>query len=324
MKCLVCQADNPDSDDSCHRCGAKLEQICPRCGSSNSPSYAFCGNCGYRLTPESMPLVEVAEPVPATEAPAPTPTAKPTEPPTITKEKMMAYPRTPTGIEGLDRLIGGGFLTGKVYLISGESGTGKTVLGLQYLYHGLLRGENGIYISGDEKASHLVVDARSLGWDLNKYITEKRLRLLDVAPYFADIRAGKKKELDVRSVVNDLTKYVKSISAKRVVIDPIAPLVFVPEHYAFVQEYVRDFIFAIEDHLGCTIVITADIISGTASLSRFGMEEFVSKGVIVLGMAMRDGKRVRTLTLKKMRSTPTDIGDHVFEILPDLGIVIKD
>lgn len=231
--------------------------------------------------------------------------------------------RIPTGIEGLDRLIGGGFLSGKVYLISGEAGTGKTIFGLQYIFSGLIEGESGIYVSGDEKPSHLIVDAESLGWDFSKYVEEQKLGLLDVSHYFAHLRLGKKK-VDARTVVTDLTRHVRRIGAKRIVIDPIAPLVFGEECVACVQEYVRSLIFAIEDNLQCTTLITSGILSGTSALSRYGVEEFVAEGVIVLGMDKRDGQRVRTLFIRKMRSTATDLNDHIFEILPNKGIVIKD
>ncbi len=237
---------------------------------------------------------------------------------------MEPIKRISTGIEGLDQLIGGGFLSGKVYLISGESGTGKTIFGLQYIYSGLIQGESSIYISGDEKPSHLIVDAESLGWDFDKYVKERKLGLLDVSPYFADLRAGKTKDIDVRTVVADLTKHVRLIDAKRIVIDPIAPLVFGEEGSTRVQEYVRTLIFAIEDNLQCTVVITSGILSGSSALSRYGVEEFVSEGVIVLGMDKRDGHRVRTLFIRKMRSTATDLNDHTFEILPNKGIVIRD
>jgi len=232
--------------------------------------------------------------------------------------------RIPTGIEGLDRLIGGGFLSGKVYLISGEAGTGKTIFGLQYIFSGLIEGESGIYVSGDEKPSHLIVDAESLGWDFSKYVEEQKLGLLDVSPYFANMRVGKTKDIDVRTVVTDLSKHVRRIGAKRIVLDPIAPLVFGEECSARVQEYVRSLIFAIEDNLQCTTLITSGILSGTSALSRYGVEEFVAEGVIVLGMDKRDGQRVRTLFIRKMRSTATDLNDHIFEILPNKGIVIRD
>ena len=78
----------------------------------------------------------------------------------------MARVRVPTGIEGLDELLQGGLLQGKSYLVSGEPGCGKTTFAAQFIMEGLRRGENGIYISIDEKPAHLVEDAEGLGWDL--------------------------------------------------------------------------------------------------------------------------------------------------------------
>jgi circadian clock protein KaiC len=335
MKCPKCQAESPEGDQFCRKCGTKLMQTCLNCGASNSPQYIFCGNCGHRLAPPlaPVPTAKPTEPAPPAETPKPIPTEEisepiPTEKPTASapeeREEVVTFPRVPTGIEGLDQLIGGGFLPGKVYLVSGESGTGKTIFGLQYIYHGLSLGENGIIVSGDEKPSHLMVDAEFLGWGLDRYVKERKLGLLDVSPYFTDIRAGKKKDADVGRLVTDLAKQVKKIGAKRVVIDPIAPLVFGQESSALAQEYVRDLIYTIEDNLECTVLITSGILSGTASLSRYNVEEFVSEGVIVLGMAMRKTKRVRTLYLRKIRGAATDLDDHVFDILPHRGIVIRE
>ena len=405
MKCPMCRAENTDTEEFCHQCGAQLSNVCPSCGASSSPEFLFCGECGYKLAPAPKPISVVGEdgvklkkvcpkcgahnpheyefcgecgyrlifatsttprapkPMPEVQKPLPKyseqiaisekpipiaaepkpialePTFVVPEPVPVAPEPVTAaaepisgvpvpapikmHPRTPTGIKGLDPLIGGGFLVNKVYLVSGESGTGKTVFGLQYLFHGIIRGENGIYVSGDEKPNHLVVDAESLGWDFGKYVQERRLGLLDVSPHFSDLRAGKAKDVNVRTVVADLAKHVKSIGARRIVIDPIAPLVFGQEGSAHVQDYVRNLIFAIEDNLQCTILITSGILSGTSALSHYGVEEFVAEGVIVLGMSCRDGQRVRTLFIRKMRSTPTDLSEHIFEILPNKGIVIK-
>ena len=334
----------------------KLKKVCPKCGAHNAPEYAFCGECGYRLiftmrvepkapelTPEAhepereiteqiaiveQPIPKVTEPTPIIAESIPTPekiAVAPVERPiTVAKMEIKAHPRAPTGIEGLDKLIGGGFLVNKIYLVSGESGTGKTVFGLQYLYSGRIRGENGIYASGDEKPDHLVVDAESVGWDFGQYVRERRLGLLDLSPHFADLHAGKAKDINVRAVVADLAKQVKSIGAKRIVIDPVAPLLLGQESSAYVREYVRNLIFAIEDNLQCTILITSGMLAGTSGLSHYGVEEFVAEGVIVLGIGCSDSKRVRTLFLRKMRSTQTDINEHIFEIVPSMGIVVKE
>ncbi|MBM3117952.1 MAG: zinc-ribbon domain-containing protein [Chloroflexi bacterium] len=328
MKCPQCQADNIDTAEFCGNCGAKLDKACPQCGTSNPAQYAFCGECGYDLRSVPIPAPSAAEPTPEVPEPAPTVAAEPIletpEPAPMVTGQIKVHRRIPTGIEGLDQLIGGGFIANKVYLISGESGTGKTVFGLQYLYYGLIVGENGIYVSGDEKPSHLIVDAESLGWDFSKYAHEQKLGLLDVSPHFTELRSGKTKYVDVRTVVADLAKHAKTIDAKRIVIDPIGPLVFGQECAACVQEYIRNLIFAIEDNLQCTVLITSGIPSGTSALSRYGVAEFVAEGVIVLGMSKSDSECTRTLFIRKMRSTPTDLCEHVFDILPHRGIVIKE
>jgi len=63
-------------------------------------------------------------------------------------------------------------------------------------------------------------------WDLKKYVNEKKITLLDVTPYFTNVRIGKEKAVDVREVVTDLTKQIQRIKATRLVIDPTAPLIF--------------------------------------------------------------------------------------------------
>lgn len=232
--------------------------------------------------------------------------------------------RVPTGVQGLDPLIGGGFIAGKVYLLSGESGTGKTVFGLQYLREGLEHGENGIYISGDEKPGHLIIDAESLGWKFNDYVSSNRLGLLDVSPFFRDMRAGKAKEVDVRTVMADLTRQVRGIDARRIVIDPVAPLIFREESQPGLREYIRNFVFAMEDNLGCSVLITSGTPTGTSTLSQHGVAEFVAEGVIVLAIRKHNGRLIRTLLIRKMRCTPSDMDEHLFEILPGKGIVVGD
>ena len=72
----------------------------------------------------------------------------------------------------------------------------------------------------------------------------------------------------------------------------------------------------------CTTLVTSDIMAGNPGLSRYGVEEFVTEGVIVLGMIKQLGQRVRTLSVRKMRSTDADIQDHAFRIITQRGIVL--
>lgn len=339
IKCPNCQTDNLYDAEFCRHCGLRLAKDCPGCGATNPHQFTYCTQCGQSLiSPPLTPAVEAKEAAPEQAAEAPELEAKiaPEEiieeaPKAAIKEEareevtidVVMPDRILTGISGLDPLIGGGFLAGKVYLVSGESGTGKTVFGMQFLYQGLVLGENGIYISAEDKPAHLIVDAESLGWDLRKYVRERKLGLMDISSYFAEMRSGRATTIDVDAVIIDLTRQVRELNARRIVIDTIAPPVCGQEHYAYIQEYVRHLVAAIEDDLGCTIVITSSIPAGSAALSRYGIEEFVAEGVIVMGMANFNGYWFRTLAIRKMRSTFSDLNNHFFDILPQRGMVIR-
>ncbi|MBM3154332.1 MAG: hypothetical protein FJ008_03260 [Chloroflexi bacterium] len=317
MMCPKCQTQNPDTAEYCENCEAKLVRSCPSCGHRNPYSYVFCGECGQKLDGTQVPQQ------PATPAQAPVAATASQPSPTVKWEVMPVAPvRISTGIQGLDPLIGSGFPANKVYLVSGEAGTGKTIFGLQFIFGGLILGDGGVYVSGDEKANHIFSDAWSLGWDFARYVESKKLAIMDVSPRFADLRAGRAKHIDTRALVSDLTKQVKAVGARRIVIDPVAPLVYGEQSSIFVQEHIRNLVLEIEDSLQCTTLITSDIVAGTPSLSRYGVEEFVTEGVIILGMSKQNGQRVRTLSVRKMRSTAADIQDHVFDILPHRGIVL--
>jgi circadian clock protein KaiC len=305
----------------------KPEMItCPNCGEQNPSDYKFCGNCGFDLaaTPEPAPP-EKKKPV-KKEIRAPQKEPPAVEDVFIAEDEVRAPTRISTGIEGLDPVINGGFLKNKVYLISGGPGTGQTIFGLQYLYSGLENGENGVYFSGDEKPEQLILDARSMGWDLTGYIEEKRLGLVDSSHYFSDLYTGKSKSIDSRAIVNYLTRQIKKLNAKRLVIDPVAPLLIGEDHCANIQDYLRNLIFAIEDSLECTTLITSGNQAGVSSFSRYGIEELVTGGIIVLSMdkRKRTGERSRTLFIPKMRGTSIELKEHTFEIQQGKGIVLLD
>jgi circadian clock protein KaiC len=75
--------------------------------------------------------------------------------------------RVPTGVEGLDNILGGGLPRNRIYLVEGKAGTGKTTLALQFLLEGARRGERGLYVTLSETKEELVAVARSHGWSLD-------------------------------------------------------------------------------------------------------------------------------------------------------------
>jgi len=230
----------------------------------------------------------------------------------------MARKIVQSGIVGLDDLIGGGFQKGKTYLVSGEAGCGKTIFCMQYVLQGLSQGENAIYITIDEKPEHLIEDAESLGWNLDKYIQSDKLLLLDLTPQFSELRAGKGGP-NIERVISEIQSQVDKMSAERLVIDPVAPMFVRLENEFTIHEYLRMLIFSL-DELGSTNIITSYVPTGTNRISRFGVEEFFASGIILLGIARSRDMYERTLLVRKMRGTPISLGVHTFNIDREKGI----
>jgi len=228
-----------------------------------------------------------------------------------------------TGIEGLDEVIGGGFIKGRTYLVAGETGTGKTIFALNYLLHGASRGEGGVYLLVDEDYESFIAGARAFGWDLDPLIRQGLLRVVTLLPDFVERVKSKPVDVVVDSLVTNLQEYVEEVGAQRLVIDPIAPLVVGEESVVKMRDYVRSLLVSIERKIGTTTLITSEIPTGTAQLSRFGVEEFLAAGVLVLGLRYTGGRYIRTLWVRKMRWRPAEPALYEFEIVPGKGIVVK-
>ena len=235
----------------------------------------------------------------------------------------MAEIRVKTGIEMLDDLIGGGFIKGRSYLIAGEPGTGKTLFSLQYVLNGAKLGEPGIYITIDEKPEHLISDADSMGWPLKEYLDRGTLQILDVSSYFSATRLGKVGKIEVERIIDDLGGYVRKLGAKRLVIDPIAPLITKAEAVSEIQEYIRKLIFGIEESTECTTLFTSNVPVGTPKLSQYGIEEFIVSGILLLKLIKPEKKYIRTLFVRKMRGTQTELSEYSFDIVKERGIVLR-
>ncbi len=234
----------------------------------------------------------------------------------------MTANRVPTGVEGLDNLIGGGLRQGKSYLISGETGTGKTTFGLQFLMKGLELGESGVYVTVDEKPGDLIEDANSYGFEIAKGIDQKMIQILDYSVHFEQMRE-KGAEIDVRKIVGDLNKYIRQINAKRLVIDPIAPFVVREERMWEVRSYIRALFYAL-DGLGTTTLLGSAIPTGTNSLSQFGVEEFYASGILVLSIVKLEKMRFRRIiSVRKMRGSAHTLEPYVYDFEHGKGIVIQ-
>jgi len=228
-----------------------------------------------------------------------------------------------TGVEGLDTLLFGGFPIGRSILVSGEPGTGKTILCLQFLLEGLSNGEKALFITIDEKPDHLIADALALGWDLIPYLQTGQLQIMDVTSYFSTTSIGEYDGINIDQIIHDVMLHVRNTGATRLAIDPIAPLVFSGNGSPKVVEYIRKLIFELEASQLCTTLLTSYVPVGSDKVSHHGIEEFAASGIIVLKLASINQKYIRTLRVRKMRGTRIDLTEYSFEILSSRGLVLR-
>ena len=213
--------------------------------------------------------------------------------------------RVPSGIEGFDNFVEGGFPRGSMILVAGSAGSGKTIFASQYLYHGMSRlNESGVYLSLAESRNTYVRNMKRMGMDFEEYEQKGMFKFLDMLTV-----TGK----GVDSIVERVLAEVDSLGAKRLVIDSFSALV-----QAFPEGIdARIMLHTVLGKLMRLRVVTTLLISekplGTQS-SGGGMEEFVVDGVINLNSVTEKGWLTRTLQVFKLRGTKINSEEHSYGI----------
>jgi circadian clock protein KaiC len=234
---------------------------------------------------------------------------------------FMNSKRVPTGVAGLDLMIEGGLRKGKTYLVVGQPGTGKTVFGLQFLMSGLLGKEKGLYVAIDEKPIDVIEQAASLGWNLTPYIDAKQFLILDASAYFnTRTTDDTSKGVDVQRILADLNTYVRRLSATRLVIDSVGPLLFNNDASSRALDQARQLFYGLQASTHTTNLLTTYAVDRNVR----GIEEYLVSGTFVLEMERVNRRFQRSLTIEKMRSTALDPAQYSFRIVPDCGIVLDD
>lgn len=212
------------------------------------------------------------------------------------------FARVSTGVKGLDALIGGGIPENDLVLVSGICGAGKTILGLQFLFSSK---EPGIYVSFEEELEQIKSTASKFGWNPD----DKRVRFLKYDPFKID---------DIFEIIES---NIRAVKARRVVIDSISALgVYVKD-----APELRRMILQTSSMLrknSCTSILISEILPSKGSaFSRFGVEEFVSDGVIVLRNNLISDEYRRGISVIKMRATDHSKKIHPYKITPS-GFVV--
>ncbi|HUR67780.1 MAG TPA: ATPase domain-containing protein [Candidatus Thermoplasmatota archaeon] len=214
--------------------------------------------------------------------------------------------RLPTGVQGLDELLLGGIPRGRSIMLSGVSGSGKTTLGLQFLMEGAARGERGVFYSFEETADRLSTLAKGFGWDLQRHIDAGLLRI--VSKPVTDIRVDENLE--------DMMHEVQEFRPARIVLDSFSAFL-AKIRDSSVQRDKAFHLVSMVHRVGAVSLLISDVPTHEANrVSRWGVEETVVDGTIVLSTELRAGKRVRYIEVYKMRTTDHVRGRHRMDIGP--------
>lgn len=234
--------------------------------------------------------------------------------------------RVPTGIPGFDEICGGGLLRDRSYLVSGPSGSGKTIFAMQFIVNGITQfNEPGIFVATEERPQHLREHFISFGWDLEKFEDENMLAIVDATSTKIGLPSDEKyidvRPFDTRSLLDQIITIQDEIGAKRAALDSTTSIGFIINDPAkFRIELLK--ISTTMEILGLTSLLTCEVIeNGPDRISRFGVENFVVEGTIVLYYNRVENTRVRSLEIFKMRGSSHSRKTHPFEIT-DRGIVV--
>ena len=233
--------------------------------------------------------------------------------------------RVKTAIPGLDELIEGGYVENDVILITGGPGAGKTTFGVQYLVGGAMNyNEPGVLVVMEETPSRMIRDSWRFGWDIEKLVAQKKLKIIYANPFKYTKIAKPMEERpmnvitsnkNVGDILMQIQSEVASIKAKRVFIDSITSLKLSAEPVE-ARNIVSEFIKNLE-YLDCTTLMTSEIYGREA----FSVEEYLSSGVVRLHVFRVGGSRVRAIEILKMRGVKHDDTLHPYEI-QEKGIVV--
>jgi KaiC/GvpD/RAD55 family RecA-like ATPase len=220
--------------------------------------------------------------------------------------------RVSTGIDGLDKMLGGGLPHERTFLVCGGPGSGKTILAMQFLYHGATEcNEPGLYVSLDESKKHLTEEMEGFGWDIEKQEKNGKLLIVDASPIRkipSEIKLGNlsigKRDFNLLSLIEIVRENAGKIKAKRAVIDPVAGLTFQYPDSGERRTATLDFLEALVQ-LETTNLVTTELKS--LALQRdIVPEEFLAHGVIVLHSWRNQFAAHGGLQIEKMRGISHD------------------
>jgi KaiC/GvpD/RAD55 family RecA-like ATPase len=228
--------------------------------------------------------------------------------------------RTKSGILGFDDIIGGGFPRGICCLIAGTTGSGRITFGIQFLYNGIIDyGENGVYVSLKERPRDLRMAMPNFGWDLDKAEKMRKLAIIDMCPARENIRASETysirrigNKINISAIFALINEVCREVKAQRIVIDDLPSLQSKMENEAEMRE-ATSLLNNLFIETERTSILTTEIAENHL-YSRYGFEEYITRGLIVMRAFSQYGELVRRIQVIKMGSTRHCMKTHPMEI----------
>ena len=226
--------------------------------------------------------------------------------------------RVSSGVKGLDEILEGGFPKARTILIVGSPGSGKTILALQFLRAGALKGERSIYVTFDERPEQVKENMSTFSWDLDRLETEGKIMFVDATPFRRmktaatsghEGRAGllvsdTLPEITLRALVETVRRLAEEEDVTRLVVDPITSL-SVRYQSPIKRRRAMLMLFDALSSTGATCLVNSEL--RTSMLTRkFQLEEYLSQGVVLMRTGIHEGNVVRAVQVEKMRGIAHD------------------
>ena len=235
----------------------------------------------------------------------------------VSRPKSPTLPKSPTGIDGLDEITNGGFPRGRPTLICGSAGSGKTLLAMEFLVRGATDfNEPGVFFAFEESSEELAQNVRSLGFNLDELEAQDKIRVDHIHIEPAEIEETG--DYDLEALFIRLGYAIDSIKAKRVVLDTLETLFGGLKNENVLRAELRRLFRWLKDK-GVTAVITAE--RGDGTLTRQGLEEYVSDCVILLDHRVTDQTSTRRIRIVKYRGTSHGTNEYPF-LIDDTGFSV--
>lgn len=236
----------------------------------------------------------------------------------VFSDPTKGLPKVATGIEGLDEITAGGLPKGRPTLVCGGAGCGKTLLAMAFLAHGAENcGEPGVMMSFEESDQDIALNLRSLGLDVKKLIRAKKLAVDQVRLHRHEI--DETGSYDLEALFVRLNYAIDSIGARRVVLDSIETIFGGLTDQGLVRAELRR-LFEWLKKKGVTAVVTGER-GEDGSLTRHGLEEYISDCVIVLDHRVVEQVSTRRLRVVKYRGSPHGANEYPF-LIDETGLSV--